>query len=137
MADYQDLLDAITRIRQATGDDGAWMAGLSAGDIAAAANPVSAPAVISGVLAKLRAAHTDVFPPGSVSGLWPQAPGQSEGAAAEAIRTAETALAQQNSQTAQLDLQVVTAVLNARTNHAEGVAALDRCLLYTSDAADE
>lgn len=126
MADYQDLLDAITRIRQATGDDGAWMAGLSAGDIAAAANPVSAPAVISGVLAKLRAAHTDVFPPGSVSGLWPQAPGQSEGAAAEAIRTAETALAQQNSQTAQLDLQVVTAVLNARTNHAEGVAALDR-----------
>jgi hypothetical protein len=126
VADYQDLLDAITRIRQATGDDGAWMAGLSAGDIAAAANPVSAPAVISAVLAKLRAAHTDVFPPGSVSGLWPQAPGQSEGAAAEAIRTAETALAQQNSQTAQLDLQVVTAVLNAHTNHAEGVAALDR-----------
>jgi hypothetical protein len=126
VADYQDLLDAITRIRHATGDDGAWMAGLSAGDIAAAANPVSSPAAIAAVLAKLRAAHTDVFPAGSVSGLWPQAPGQSEGAAAEAIRTAETALAQQNSQTAQLDLQVVTAVLNAHTIHAEGVAALDR-----------
>jgi len=126
VADYQDLLDAITRIRQATGDDGAWMAGLSSGDIAAAANPVSSPAVISAVVAKLRAAHTDVFAPGSVSGLWPQAPGQSDGAAAEAIRTAETALAQQNSQTAQLDLQVVTAILNAHTNHGEGVAALDR-----------
>jgi hypothetical protein len=102
------------------------MVGLSTGDIAAAANPVSSPAVISAVVAKLRAAHTDVFPPGAVSGPRPTAPGQSEGAAAEAIRTAETALAQQNSQIAQLDLQVVTAILNAHTNHAEGVAALDR-----------
>jgi len=58
----------------------------------------------------------------------PQSPptGESEGAAAEAIRTAETALAQQNSLVAQVDLQVVTAVLNAHTNHAGGVAALQR-----------
>lgn len=58
----------------------------------------------------------------------PQSPptGESEGAAAEAIRTAEAALAQQNSLVAQVDLQVVTAVLNAHTNHAGGVAALQR-----------
>jgi len=55
----------------------------------------------------------------------PPVPNPAEGAAAEAIRTAETALAQQQSLTAQVDLQVVTAVLNAHAAHAEGAAALD------------
>jgi hypothetical protein len=50
---------------------------------------------------------------------------QAEGAAAEAIRAAETALAQQNSVTAQVDLAVVTAVLNAHTAHTDGAAALE------------
>lgn len=48
------------------------------------------------------------------------------GAEAEAIRRAEIALARQNSVAAQIDLQVITAVLNARGTHAEGVDALDR-----------
>lgn len=48
------------------------------------------------------------------------------GAEAEAIRSAEVALARQNSVAAQIDLQVITAVLNARGTHAEGVDALDR-----------
>lgn len=60
----------------------------------------------------------------SAPGLQPPLTGESEGAAAEAIRTAEAALAQQNSLVAQVDLQVVTAVLNAHTNHAGGVQAL-------------
>jgi len=55
----------------------------------------------------------------------PPVPSPAEGAAAEAIRTAETALAQQKSLTAQVDLQVVTAVLNAHAAHADGAAALD------------
>lgn len=59
-------------------------------------------------------------------GLHPPPSGESEGAAAEAIRTAESALAKQNSLVAQVDLQVVTAVLNAHTNHAGGVEALQR-----------
>ncbi|MCB0924704.1 MAG: DUF4226 domain-containing protein [Mycobacterium sp.] len=49
----------------------------------------------------------------------------SEGAAAEAIRAAEAALAQQNSVTAQVDLAVVTAVLNAHTAHSDRAGALD------------
>jgi hypothetical protein len=48
-----------------------------------------------------------------------------EGDAADAIRDAEAALAQQNSATAQLDLQVITAVLNAHEKTAEGSEALD------------
>jgi len=52
-------------------------------------------------------------------------PSPADGAAADAIRAAETALAQQKSLTAQVDLQVVSAVLNAHTAHADGAAALD------------
>ena len=58
----------------------------------------------------------------------PQPPplSHSDGAAAEAIRAAESALAHQSSLTAQVDLQVVTAVLNAHTDHGGAVAVLDR-----------
>lgn len=58
------------------------------------------------------------LPPGD-----PQPP--ADGAAAEAIRDAEFALARQGSVTAQVDLQMVTAVLTAHTVHAEGAAALE------------
>lgn len=54
------------------------------------------------------------------------APGHQEGDAADAIRNAEVALAHQNSTTAQVDLQVVTAVLNAHQKAAAGSQALDR-----------
>ncbi len=47
-----------------------------------------------------------------------------EGAAAEAIRAAETALSRQNSVAAHIDLEVVTAVLNAHAAHTGGVDAL-------------
>lgn len=47
-----------------------------------------------------------------------------EGAAADAIRDAELALAQQNSHTAQLDLQVISAILNAHRTTLEGSEAL-------------
>ena len=48
-----------------------------------------------------------------------------EGVAAEAIHTAELALAHQRSVVAQVDLQVVTALLGAHTAHADGATALD------------
>lgn len=54
------------------------------------------------------------------------APDGSAGTAADAIRDAEASLVRQNSVVAQVDLQVVTAVLNAHTVHGAGAAALDR-----------
>ena len=54
------------------------------------------------------------------------APEHQEGDAADAIRNAEVALAHQNSTTAQVDLQVVTAVLNAHQKAAAGTQALNR-----------
>jgi Domain of unknown function (DUF4226) len=53
-------------------------------------------------------------------------PEHQEGDAADAIRSAEVALARQNSTTAQVDLQVVTAVLNAHQKAAAGTEALNR-----------
>jgi hypothetical protein len=54
------------------------------------------------------------------------APDHQEGDAADAIRNAEVALAHQNSTTAQVDLQVVTAVLNAHQKAVAGTQALTR-----------
>ena len=54
------------------------------------------------------------------------APEHQEGDAADTIRNAEVALAHQNSTTAQVDLQVVTAVLNAHQKSAAGTQALNR-----------
>jgi Domain of unknown function (DUF4226) len=53
------------------------------------------------------------------------APDHQEGDAADAIRSAEVALAHQNSITAQVDLQVVTAVLNAHQKAAASRDALN------------
>ena len=54
------------------------------------------------------------------------APDHQEGNAADAIRNAEIALAHQNSATAQVDLQVVLAVLNAHERSTAGGEALDK-----------
>jgi hypothetical protein len=113
------LLDAIARVGAVTGDNRAWMAGLSDADLATVTSPVAVSTnAIDNVVAKIRAQHRQAFDPTA-------SPAVGEGSAAEAIRTAETSLALQNSLSAQLDLQVITAVLNAHTTHAAGAAALD------------
>ena len=124
MATHQDLLDAINRVRAATGDRDAWQSGLSGEDIASACNPLSSPAALGTVLTKIVASHPDAF----TSAVEPAAPPSraNEGAAAEAIREAETALAHQKSTAAQVDLQVITAVLNAHSTNVDGAAELDR-----------
>ncbi|MBO0879291.1 MAG: DUF4226 domain-containing protein [Mycobacterium sp.] len=74
-----------------------------------------------------------IFPARTIAaGNWPATPqpdeaayDRQEGNAADAIRDAEAALAHQNSATAQLDLQVITAVLNAHQEAVEGGEALN------------
>lgn len=124
MASYHDLLDAIARIRSVTGDREAWTKGLTGDDVSTACNPASPPAALGAVLAKLTAAHPDVFLSPVPAGPQSPLPRVGEGAAADAIRDAETALAQQNTEAAHVDLQVVTAVLNAHAAHGDGLAEL-------------
>lgn len=127
MAVYQDLLDAIARLRADTGDPAAWMRKLSADEVAMVASPitVNSPGLIDAVLAKIdvpRGGGSEPAAPGG--GGEPAAPGAG-GDAARAINIAEAALAQQNSATAQLDLQVVSAILNAHATNAAGLGELD------------
>ena len=122
MASYQDLLDAIARVRAATGNRDAWQLGLSGEDIAAACSAWSSPSALGGVLSKIVAAHPDAFVVQAGPAAPPPRP--NEGLAAEAIRGAESVLAQQNSTAALVDLQVVTAVLNAHAATVEGAAEL-------------
>ncbi len=124
MASYHDLLDAIARIRSVTGDPDAWKKGLTGEDVAIVCNPASPAAELGAVLAKVTAAHPEVFLSASPAGAPSPPPRIGEGAAADAIRDAEAALAHQNTDAAHVDLQVVTAVLNAHAAHAEGVAEL-------------
>ena len=130
MAVYEDLLAAIARVRAGTGDADGWMRGLSGADLAVAANLVAVrtPGAIDTVLAKIRGGHPELFDPPPAAPATPGGepqPGPEQGSAAEAIRTAETALAHQNSTTAQVDLQVITAVLNAHASDVGARAVLD------------
>jgi hypothetical protein len=127
VATHQDLLDAIARIRTATGDPDGWTAGLTGEDIAVVTDPLSRPAELGAVMAKLIAAHPGSFLPGAPAGPASEpVPPAPQGAAAEAIREAQEALGQQKSAVSQADLHVLAAVLNAHAGRAEGVAALDR-----------
>ncbi len=131
MATYQDLLDAIAHVRARTGDVDAWMSGLSGADLAVVASPVAAstPGLIDPVLAKIRAGHPELFDPRPAAPVTPAVrapvPADEQGSAAEAIKDAEAALARQKSATAQLDLQVITAVLNAHSTDTAARTALD------------
>ena len=57
MAVYQDLLDAIARLRADTGDPAAWMRKLSADEVVMVASPitVNSPGLIDAVLARIAA----------------------------------------------------------------------------------
>lgn len=122
VATQQDVFDVMRLVQQRTGDPAAWQSGLTPGEMGDVLSPATPPQRLDVILAKIRHQHPDLFTPAPA----PQAPPQrSEGEAASAISAAETALAHQNSASSQLDLQVVTAILNAHLTNAEGRTALD------------
>jgi hypothetical protein len=138
MATPSDVLAAVEHVKQCTGDPKAWLTGLAPQDVSDVVTVFAAsPQRLDGVIAKIRQQHPDLFDAKSGQMIVPPRPGPAarppanpppeepqEGAAADAIRGAEAALAHQNSATAQVDLQVVTAVLNAHQKNAEGREAL-------------
>ena len=144
MATPSDVLAAVAHVKEYTGDPNAWMTGLTPQEVADAVTVFGAsPQRLDGVIAKIRQQHPELFDPRSGEMIVPSqtgppsarpatllpddhVPDRQEGDAADAIRGAEAALAHQNSTTAQVDLQVVTAVLNAHQQNAEGREALNR-----------
>jgi hypothetical protein len=139
VATPSDLLTAVEHVKKCTGDPKAWLAGLTPQDVTDVVTVFGAsPQRLDGVIARIRQQHPDLFDPRTGEMVVPRQTGptarppanpasdRQEGEAADAIRDAEAALAHQNSATAQVDLQVVSAVLNAHQKNAEGREALNR-----------
>ncbi|MFV0495659.1 DUF4226 domain-containing protein, partial [Mycobacterium sp.] len=135
MATDRDVLETMRRITEATGDPRAWQAGLTSSEVTAVVAPIAPGPQLDTILAKIRRWYPKVFDPEAPSA--PRDPEQAseprepavgnraDGDAAEAIAIAEAALAHQNSVSSQLDLHVISAILNAHAATVDGGGALD------------
>jgi hypothetical protein len=125
MSTYEDLAAALKRVREATGDPHAWTKGLTPDEVSAVVASTTRPEQLDAILGKIRQQHPDLFNPSgrppTVGGPPPDRP---QGEAAEAIAQAEAALAHQNSASSQLDLQVISAILNAHLKAVDGRGSL-------------
>jgi Domain of unknown function (DUF4226) len=127
MSTYDELLATVRVVRDRTGDPNAWQSGLTPTELAAVITPTTHPDQLATILAKIRQQHPNLF--GAAPADPHRAPGppqgdREHGAAAEAIAGAEAALAHQNSASSQLDLQVISAIMNAHLKTVEGAEAL-------------
>lgn len=123
MSIHDDVLSLIKTIAERTGDPNAWKAGLNADEIISVLSPVASNEQLAPILGKIRSRQTTLGSPQRSDDGQPST--ASDGEAAEAVSSAERALAQQNSATSQLDLQVVSAILNAHTTAVAGRERLD------------
>ncbi|OBJ32623.1 hypothetical protein A5621_20755 [Mycobacterium colombiense] len=133
MSAYDDLLAAVKYVRDRTGDPNAWQTGLAPAEVTAVITPTTRPEQVEAILRKIRQQHAGVFgaataanPPVPPSAETAAPPDRETGAAADAIANAEAALAQQNSASSQLDMQVVSAILNAHLRAVDGREALTK-----------
>lgn len=142
MSAYDDLLATVKSVRDRTGDPNAWQTGLAPTEVSAVITPTTRTDQLEAIARKIRRQHADVFgaapASGPSTGRPPEGtatpPDRESGAAADAIASAEAALAQQNSASSQLDMQVVSAILNAHLSAVDGREALTK-LQHETEAA--
>jgi hypothetical protein len=130
MSTHSELLAIVKYVGDRTGDPNAWKSGLTRDEVAAVVTPTTRSEQLETILSKIRQQHPDLFGPTPA----PASGEPQQGAAAEAIASAEAALAHQNSANAQLDLQVISAILNAHAKSVEGSAALNTLQQETETA---
>jgi hypothetical protein len=140
MSTHDELINTIEHLRDRTGDPNAWQTGLAPNEVAAVITPTTRPEQLDAIVRKIRQQHPDLFgaatPGGSPAGGPSGTPesGQEQGEAAKAIADAEAALAHQNSASSRLDMQVITAILNAHLKAVEGREALTKLQRETEAA---
>jgi Domain of unknown function (DUF4226) len=133
MSTYQDLLAVVQDVRDRTGDPNAWQTGLTPTEVRAVISPTTPPQQLDLILAKIRQQLSAPAPVPAPSA--PPVPSdRQQGEAAAAIAEAEAALAHQNSASSQLDLQVISAILNAHLMAVEGREALSKLQQETEAA---
>ncbi|OBI52266.1 DUF4226 domain-containing protein [Mycobacterium sp. E796] len=128
MSTYDELINTIKSVRDRTGDPNAWQAGLAPNEVAAVITPTTRPDQLEAIVRKIRQQHSDIF------GAGVPVSDREQGEAAEAMAGAEAALAHQNSASSQLDMQVITAILNAHLKSVEGREALSKLQRETEAA---
>jgi hypothetical protein len=143
MSTYDELLATVKLVRDRTGDPNAWQTGLTPNELAAVITPTTRSEQLDTILSKIRQQHPEVFGAGAIPsgppthrppGAPADASGREQGEAAEAIADAEAALAHQNSASSQLDLQVISAIMNAHLQTVEGREALTKLQRETEAA---
>ncbi|OBK50866.1 DUF4226 domain-containing protein [Mycobacterium sp. 1081908.1] len=127
MSTYDELINTLKSVRDRTGDPNAWQAGLAPSEVTAVITPTTRPEQLEAIVRKIRQQHSDIFGAGPESD-------REQGEAAEAMAGAEAALAHQNSTSSQLDMQVITAILNAHLKSVEGREALSKLQRETEAA---
>ena len=128
MSTYDELLATVKRVRDRTGDPNAWQTGLTRTELTAVVTPTTRSEQLDAILLRIRQQHPDLFDARTVS------TDREQGAAAEAIAGAEAALAHQNSASSQLDMQVISAIMNAHLKTVEGREALTKLQRETEAA---
>jgi hypothetical protein len=131
MSTYQDLLAVVRDVRERTGDPNAWQTGLTPNEVRAVVIPTTPAEQLDVILGKIRQQHSRA-PVASGATAGPS--DRQQGDAAAAIAEAEAALAHQNSASSQLDLQVISAILNAHLKTVEGREALNKLQQETEAA---
>jgi len=142
VSSHEELLAAVKLVRDRTGDPNSWQTGLAPNEVAAVITPTMRSEQFDAILHKIRQQHPDLFgvatPGGPITRRPPDVPAtpsdRAEGDAAQAIARAEAALAQQNSASSQLDMQVISAILNAHLKAVEGKEALTKLQRETEAA---
>jgi Domain of unknown function (DUF4226) len=126
MSTWTDLVAALARVQAATGDPEAWKTGLTPDEVKAVVMPFTSPEQLEAILGKVRRQHPELFNAGTGASAGGPPSGRPDSAAAEAIARAEAALAHQNSASSHLDLQVISAILNAHLKAVDGGATLTK-----------
>ncbi|MGH3966726.1 MAG: DUF4226 domain-containing protein, partial [Mycobacterium sp.] len=136
MSTHDELIATLKHLAERTGDPNAWQTGLTPDEVAAVITPITRPDRLDAIVRKIRRQHSDIFGAGAPGGppAGPPASDREQGGAAEAMADAEAALAHQNSASSQLDMQVITAILNAHLNALEGREGLARLQRETEAA---
>jgi hypothetical protein len=124
MATFEDVRNAVKHVQDCTGDPNAWQAGLSPAQKTIVEVPparfLATSQQLDAMLATIRRHHPNLFDPATGAPVTPPPAGAQSGAAVQAMKNAEAALARVQSAVAEFDRQMIEAILHAHNTTTDG-----------------